>query len=172
MFETVNNKEEIIKVSINLIWKASDGKVVSVSFNDQLRSATIAFDNGTNTTVNLNALGVILMNEETFRKIITEFARKESEEPALIEIMMNDHEITGATVVKAAQLINKIFKSSKRIKKDKQRESVNYEPENNEETEESMTSDLNAVSRMLEQMNLANNSIQADDIESIQDNDH
>ncbi|CAG8617791.1 15662_t:CDS:2, partial [Racocetra fulgida] len=155
MFETVNNKEEIIKVSINLIWKASDGKVVSVSFNDQLRSATIVFDNGTNTTVNLNAPGVILMNEETFRKTITEFARKEPEEPVLIEgiqdhdessqveeqdkLMHNvqtnanntfnsDYEITGETVVKAAQPINKIFKT--------------------------------------------NNRTQADDIESIQDNDH
>ncbi|CAG8731408.1 16896_t:CDS:2, partial [Racocetra persica] len=46
---------------------------------------TIAFNNSTNTTVNLNTPGVILMNEETFRKIITKFTRKKPEEPVLIK---------------------------------------------------------------------------------------
>ncbi|CAG8829476.1 23702_t:CDS:1, partial [Cetraspora pellucida] len=44
-----NNVEskEIIKNSINLIWKATEGKVVTVTFNSQLRLATISLDNTT-----------------------------------------------------------------------------------------------------------------------------
>ncbi|CAG8580457.1 6063_t:CDS:1, partial [Cetraspora pellucida] len=54
MIKIVESKE-IIKNSINLIWKATEGKVVTVTFNSQLCLATISLDNGINTTLNLEA---------------------------------------------------------------------------------------------------------------------
>ncbi|CAG8553526.1 5072_t:CDS:2 [Cetraspora pellucida] len=44
---------EIIKNLINLIWKVTEKKVVTVTFNSQLHLATIFLDNGINTTLNL-----------------------------------------------------------------------------------------------------------------------
>ncbi|CAG8682308.1 13157_t:CDS:2, partial [Cetraspora pellucida] len=55
MVEIVESKE-ILKNSINLIWKATGEKVVTVTFNNQLRLATISLDNGTNITVNLERI--------------------------------------------------------------------------------------------------------------------
>ncbi|CAG8533780.1 30420_t:CDS:2 [Racocetra persica] len=55
MVEIVKSKE-ILRNSINLIWKATGRKVVTVTFNNQLRLATISLDNGTNVTVNLERI--------------------------------------------------------------------------------------------------------------------
>ncbi|CAG8843917.1 44177_t:CDS:1, partial [Gigaspora margarita] len=66
--------KEIIKNSVNLIWKATEEKVVTVTFNSQLRLATISLDNGINTTLYLEAPRVTLIKEEIFSKIINEHA--------------------------------------------------------------------------------------------------
>ncbi|CAG8803730.1 35390_t:CDS:2, partial [Racocetra persica] len=203
------NKEEIIKASINLIWKASGREVTTVTFSDPLRSAKIAFDNGTNITVNLDLPGVVIIKEETFRKIITEFSEKdpviidekgiqdsdESEETDELihdvqinenDILNSDHENTNSigykTIAKTVQQtelqqINNFFKSSKRIEKDQhknnnhsnenqQRENM---PENIEETDESLISNLQSVN-VIGQM--AKNTTQADIIDSNQDNNN
>ncbi|CAG8540686.1 18160_t:CDS:2, partial [Racocetra persica] len=55
MVEIVESKEILINL-INLIWKATSGKVVTVTFNNQLRLATILLDNRTNATVNLERI--------------------------------------------------------------------------------------------------------------------
>ncbi|CAG8804700.1 755_t:CDS:2, partial [Racocetra fulgida] len=47
--------EEIMRNSVNLIWEATGGQVVTITFNSQLYLATISLDNGTNITINLEA---------------------------------------------------------------------------------------------------------------------
>jgi hypothetical protein len=73
MIKIVESKE-IIKNSINLIWKATEGKVVTVTFNSQLCLATISLDNGINTTLNLEAPRAILIKEDISSKIINKHA--------------------------------------------------------------------------------------------------
>ncbi|CAG8695057.1 23183_t:CDS:2 [Cetraspora pellucida] len=55
MVEIVESKE-ILKNSINLIWKATGEKVVTITFNNYLRLATISLNNKTNITVNLERI--------------------------------------------------------------------------------------------------------------------
>ncbi|CAG8550805.1 13433_t:CDS:2 [Racocetra fulgida] len=73
MIKIVESKE-IIKNSINLIWKATEGNVVTVTFNRQLRLATISLDNGINTTLNLEAPRAALIKEDISSKIINKHA--------------------------------------------------------------------------------------------------
>ncbi|CAG8769217.1 9418_t:CDS:1, partial [Dentiscutata heterogama] len=55
MVKTIENKKEIIRSSINLIWEATERRVREIFFNDDLRSATVFLTDGTNNTENLNA---------------------------------------------------------------------------------------------------------------------
>ncbi|CAG8696998.1 17373_t:CDS:2, partial [Racocetra persica] len=73
MIKIVESKE-IIKNLINLIWKATEKKVVTVTFNSQLCLATISLDNGINITLNLEVLKVVLIKEDIFSKIINKHA--------------------------------------------------------------------------------------------------
>jgi hypothetical protein len=71
MIETVENKDEIIKNSINFIWKATGGKAAAVIFNDDsLLSATLTLNDGTSNTINLDAPSCVIINKENFLKIV------------------------------------------------------------------------------------------------------
>ncbi|CAG8507799.1 5077_t:CDS:2, partial [Cetraspora pellucida] len=71
MIETVENKDEIIKNSINFIWKATSGTATAVIFNnDPLLSATLTLNDGMSNTINLDAPSCVIINRENFLKII------------------------------------------------------------------------------------------------------
>ncbi|CAG8488712.1 17980_t:CDS:10 [Cetraspora pellucida] len=71
MIKTVENKDEIIKNSINFIWKATDRKAAAVIFNgDSLLSATLTLNNGTSNIINLDAPSCVIINRENFLKIV------------------------------------------------------------------------------------------------------
>ncbi|CAG8458414.1 26040_t:CDS:10 [Gigaspora margarita] len=74
MVETIEDKKEIVRSSINLIWEATDGGIKKIVFNNQSRSAAIFLSDGTEDTENLNAPGAVLISEETYRKIINDLA--------------------------------------------------------------------------------------------------
>ncbi|CAG8513386.1 12819_t:CDS:2 [Racocetra fulgida] len=181
MFGLVEDPNDIIKASIKLIWKAAHGKILTITFNDPLFSATITFDNDTNTTVNLDAPGVVLLNEENFRKIRTELAGKG---PIIIDEEIQDRDEVGElmynnqvsidriesdsnTAVRTVQQtdgqINRFFRTSKGTKKNQEKENVNFDHENDEETDEPVSD----ISNMLEQATLSKH---ISDIESIHDN--
>ncbi|CAG8630076.1 12699_t:CDS:2, partial [Cetraspora pellucida] len=85
MIQTVENKEEIIKNSVNHIWKATEGKVVTITFDDPLNLATITLNNGNKIILNLDAPGVVLINEEIFRKIVNVVDGSNRKEPIIID---------------------------------------------------------------------------------------
>ncbi|CAG8530062.1 5991_t:CDS:10, partial [Racocetra persica] len=82
---TVENKEEIIKNSVNHIWKATEGKVVTITFNNLLNSVTITLNNSNKTILNLDAPGVVLINEEIFRNIVNVVDGSNRKEPITID---------------------------------------------------------------------------------------
>ncbi|CAG8636328.1 1976_t:CDS:2, partial [Dentiscutata heterogama] len=186
MAETIKNKKEIIRCSINLIWEATNGGVRKIVFNDASRSATIFLTDGTKDIENLDATGVVLISEEIYQKIINDLANTIED---IIDIKIFYHsnrllevdELTFDTQTNENDTLNleddqwtkgshmnDYFKISKRNEKNKQTENIR-------ETDESMPNDqqsINITSRMLEQTTLANNSTQADDNGSIQDNNN
>ncbi|CAG8554633.1 15742_t:CDS:10, partial [Cetraspora pellucida] len=72
------DNKEIIKASINLIWKVTDEKVISITFNNPILSANIALDNGTSTVIRLDVPNAVLLDEDNYRKLRTELTRKGS----------------------------------------------------------------------------------------------
>lgn len=68
VIETIEDKKEILRASINLIWKATDGKVTSITFN-QTRSATVKIGDVSN-ELSLNAPDVVLISEKNFGQLI------------------------------------------------------------------------------------------------------
>ncbi|CAG8740189.1 14105_t:CDS:1, partial [Cetraspora pellucida] len=85
MIQTVENKEEIIKNSVKHIWKATEAKVVTITFDEPLNSATITLNNGNKTILNLDTPGVVLINEEIFKKIVNVVNRSNRKEPIIID---------------------------------------------------------------------------------------
>ncbi|CAG8629762.1 4027_t:CDS:2 [Racocetra persica] len=57
LVEIIENQKEIIRSSINLIWKATNGGIKEIVFNNQLCLAEIFLSDGTENTENLNAPG-------------------------------------------------------------------------------------------------------------------
>ncbi|CAG8838900.1 28025_t:CDS:1, partial [Gigaspora margarita] len=58
MAKTIENKKEVIRCLINLIWKATKGGVKKIVFNNALCSAAIFLTDGTKDTENLDIPGV------------------------------------------------------------------------------------------------------------------
>ncbi|CAG8585265.1 14403_t:CDS:10 [Gigaspora margarita] len=194
------DNEEIIKASINLIWKATDGKVVTVTFNDPIiLSAKIALDNGTSMVINLDVPKAVLLNEDNYRKLRTELTGKGSitidveeieEFDADIEANVNriESDIAETAQQEGDRQINNFFKVSKknqnvfknplnyeRVDDNQQEESNNCDHEINEETDGSVSSNMqsvNNVANMLEQATLPKNASgnhQEEDIDVIED---
>ncbi|CAG8656516.1 9132_t:CDS:10, partial [Gigaspora rosea] len=85
MIETVEDKGEIIKNSINFIWRATSGKAAAIIFNnDPLLSATLTLNDGTSNTVNLDAPSCVIINRENFLKII-DLAKVNEKDKMIIE---------------------------------------------------------------------------------------
>ncbi|CAG8528683.1 33892_t:CDS:2, partial [Racocetra persica] len=64
MIEIVEDKGEIIKNSINCIWRATSKKAAAIIFNnDPLLSATLIFNDGMSNTVNLDAPSCVIQAE-------------------------------------------------------------------------------------------------------------
>ncbi|CAG8663043.1 2561_t:CDS:2, partial [Dentiscutata heterogama] len=80
MVETIENKKEIIRYSINLIWEATKGGVRKIVFNDASCSATIFLTDSTKDIENLDTPGVVLISEEIYRKIINNLANIKGKE--------------------------------------------------------------------------------------------
>ncbi|CAG8768782.1 5117_t:CDS:1, partial [Racocetra fulgida] len=65
------DKDEIIKNSINFIWKATSGKAATVIFNNNsLLTATLTLNDGTPSIINLDAPSCVIINRENFLKIV------------------------------------------------------------------------------------------------------
>ncbi|CAG8524567.1 7460_t:CDS:10 [Dentiscutata heterogama] len=212
MAETIENKKEIIRCSINLIWEATKGGVREIVFNDASCLATIFLTNGTKDTENLDTSGVVLISEEIYWKINNDLANIKGKESITIEDDPDSDRLSEVNVdaqtsendtlnLKENQQakennsndfenneeINKLLPDSQTASTNDQFSIGNMNQPNNEhindnrqtenirETEESISNDqqsINVISGMLEQTNLANNSTQANDIGSIQDNDN
>ncbi|CAG8720318.1 21228_t:CDS:10, partial [Gigaspora margarita] len=71
MIETVEDKHELIKNSFEIIWKATDGQITSVTFNkNPPASVTFNLNDGTSETLCLDPPNVILIKSENFAKIV------------------------------------------------------------------------------------------------------
>ncbi|CAG8741338.1 25172_t:CDS:10, partial [Dentiscutata erythropus] len=61
IIETVENRDELIKYSFNIIWKATEGKITNTTFNtNPLFSVTFFLNDETSETLHLNAPNVVL----------------------------------------------------------------------------------------------------------------
>ncbi|CAG8667918.1 38129_t:CDS:10, partial [Gigaspora margarita] len=78
MFETIDDNEEIIEASIKLIWMATNGKIVNITFDDPMLSAKVVFDNDTSEIIILDEPEAVLLNKNNYRKIKNELAGKGS----------------------------------------------------------------------------------------------
>ena len=78
MFETIEDNEEIIKASIKLIWIATNGKVVNITFDDPILSAKVVLDNGTSKIIILDEPEAVLLNKNNYIMIRNELAGKSS----------------------------------------------------------------------------------------------
>ncbi|CAG8553868.1 17464_t:CDS:10 [Racocetra fulgida] len=71
MIKPIEDKDKIIKNSINFIWKATSGKAATVIFNnDSLLTATLTLNDGTPSIINLDAPSCVIINRENFLKIV------------------------------------------------------------------------------------------------------
>ena len=93
VIETIEDKQEIIQCSVNLIWKATHGKIVSIIFN-QLQTVTITFSNGEVRTIKIDAPGAILMRENIFFQLSRELTISNKNNP----INISDDDISISTV--------------------------------------------------------------------------
>ncbi|CAG8718695.1 19858_t:CDS:10 [Cetraspora pellucida] len=184
-------KEEIIDGSIDLI--ASMGEVTSIHFNYTLQIATIALNNGNNIIKKLNTPPrVLLIYDENHKKS----SNKPEQEPNVIDkgiidesFSQNDDELmpdiqdnnTAKNKQTKDSQINKMFRSSKRIKnkyqnnecideqdnefsdENQQEESISNDPDNNEEMDVSMS--VNDISEQVQPLNNEDNQDQNSDIE-------
>ncbi|CAG8814486.1 15713_t:CDS:2, partial [Racocetra persica] len=65
MIETIENKDEIIKNSINFIWKTTSETAIAVIFNnDPLLSATLTLNDETFNTINLDTPSCAIQAED------------------------------------------------------------------------------------------------------------
>ncbi|CAG8499426.1 15693_t:CDS:2 [Racocetra fulgida] len=87
MIETVDNRDELIKYSFDILWKATDGKIILVTFKENpLFTVTFNLNDGTSKTLNLDASKVVLITRENFIKILRDIEQNEK------EIAINDDE--------------------------------------------------------------------------------
>ncbi|CAG8503867.1 24763_t:CDS:2 [Racocetra persica] len=132
MFETIEDNKEIIKASIKLIWIATNGKVVNITFDDSILSAKVVLDNNTSKIIILDELEAVLLNKNNYRNIRNELARKSSiaiDEEEIDDGIQANANIIESDVAKTAQQIekqqiNKCFKdqSYNAIKKNQRNE--------------------------------------------------
>ncbi|CAG8712067.1 23002_t:CDS:2, partial [Racocetra persica] len=149
---TVKNKEEIIKNSVKHIWKATEGKVVTITFDDPLNSATITLNNSNKPILNLNVPEVVLINEEIFRKIVNVVDGSNRKEPIIInEVEIRLQENDSEASVSVDQTLNYKESDNNAIGKDQGNEIQDLdsvaEPLNYEESDknqENETQDLNS----------------------------
>ncbi|CAG8760339.1 3745_t:CDS:2, partial [Racocetra persica] len=123
MIHTIENKEEIIKNSVNHIWKTTEGKVVTITFDDPLNSVTITLNNGNKTILNLDAPGVVLINEEIFRKIVNVVDGSNRKDPIIIdEVEIRLQENDSEASVSVDQPLNHKESDDNVIEKDRRNE--------------------------------------------------
>ncbi|CAG8491262.1 3552_t:CDS:10, partial [Cetraspora pellucida] len=80
MIETVDNRDELIKYCFDILWKATEGKINSVTFNENpLFTVTFNLVDGTFKTLNLDAPKVVLITRENFIKILRVIEQNEKE---------------------------------------------------------------------------------------------
>ncbi|CAG8608847.1 619_t:CDS:10, partial [Dentiscutata heterogama] len=122
MFETIEDNEEIIRASIKLIWKATNGKVVNITFDDPMLLAKVVLDNDTSKIIILDEPEAVLLNKNNYRKIRNKLAEKSSIAIYKEEIddgIQANANIIESDVAKTDQQteklqINKCFKVSKK----------------------------------------------------------
>ncbi|CAG8526916.1 12439_t:CDS:10, partial [Cetraspora pellucida] len=80
MIETVDNRDELIKYCFDILWKATEGKIISVTFNkNPLFTVTFNLIDGDSKTLNLEAPKVVLITRENFIKILRVTEQNEKE---------------------------------------------------------------------------------------------
>ncbi|CAG8830276.1 19936_t:CDS:1, partial [Gigaspora margarita] len=71
MIEAVDNRDELIKYSFNIIWKATEGKITKATFNtNPLFFITFFLNDETSETLYLDAPNVVLIKRENFLKVL------------------------------------------------------------------------------------------------------
>ncbi|CAG8493603.1 3884_t:CDS:2, partial [Gigaspora margarita] len=88
MIETVDNRDELIKYSFNIIWKATEAKITKATFNtNPLFSVTFFLNDKTSEILYLDAPNVVLIKRENFLKVLN--LTEQNEVPIIIEINSN-----------------------------------------------------------------------------------
>ncbi|CAG8628253.1 11184_t:CDS:2, partial [Dentiscutata heterogama] len=84
MIETVDSRDELIKYSFNIIWKATEGKITKATFNtNPLFSVTFFLNDETSETLHLDAPNVVLIKRENFLKLLK--STEQNEVPIIID---------------------------------------------------------------------------------------
>ncbi|CAG8704273.1 17592_t:CDS:2, partial [Cetraspora pellucida] len=172
MVEIIENQKEIIRSSINLIWKATNGGIKEIVFNNQSCSAEIFLSDGTENTEHLNTPGVVLISEETYRKIFNDLANMKGKESIaseddlysdnlsqVDELMFDAQASKNDTLnLKEGQRtedshINDYFKTSKRTKNSSKYPHVNE----NQEQRINVNNDVEETDKLLPDSHLSIN---------------
>ncbi|CAG8516273.1 198_t:CDS:2, partial [Dentiscutata heterogama] len=90
MIETVENRDELIKYSFNIIWKATEGKITNATFNtNPLFSVSFFLNDETSETLHLDAPNVVLIKRENFLKVLN--LTEQNEVPIIIDDEINSN---------------------------------------------------------------------------------
>lgn len=79
--KAIEDKAEVIKRSIDLIWEATEEKVTSITFNNQSRSAAMSFDDDRPKVLNLNPPDVVLLDGKDFVSLLDSPDKDDSNDP-------------------------------------------------------------------------------------------
>ncbi|CAG8565951.1 12079_t:CDS:2 [Acaulospora morrowiae] len=86
VIETIEDSQEIVDRSVNLIWRATHGKIVSIIFNQiQLQTVTITFGDGEVKTVGIDTPGAVLIRENVFSQLSRELAVSNKDNPINVD---------------------------------------------------------------------------------------
>ncbi|CAG8542906.1 10404_t:CDS:10 [Acaulospora morrowiae] len=84
VIETIEDSQEVVNRSVNLIWRATHGKIVSIIFN-QIQTVTLTFDNGKVKTVGIDVPDAVLIRENVFSQLSRELAVSNKDNPINVD---------------------------------------------------------------------------------------
>ncbi|CAG8653333.1 2847_t:CDS:1 [Acaulospora morrowiae] len=90
LVETIEDKEIIIEQSINNIWKATKGMILSIAFDNLKRQAITTLNNYDIATTNLDAPSAVLINTADFNEIRKILLGSNENEPIFIRDASED----------------------------------------------------------------------------------
>ncbi|CAG8655856.1 8715_t:CDS:2, partial [Acaulospora morrowiae] len=84
IIETIEDSREVVYRSVNLIWKATHGRIVSIIF-DQTQTINVTFNDGEVRAIKIDAPGAVLMKEDVFLRLSRELTISNKDNPIYID---------------------------------------------------------------------------------------